>query len=41
MWVIKSRIVRWVGHAVRVGKKRNAYGGFLEETERKEITWKK
>jgi hypothetical protein len=40
MWVIKSRRVRWVGHAVRVGEKRNAYGIFLKETGRK-ITWKK
>jgi hypothetical protein len=28
--VLKSRRVRWVGHAVRVGEKRNAYRGFFK-----------
>jgi len=32
---------RWLGHAVHVGEERNAYGVFLKETGRKEITWKK
>jgi hypothetical protein len=31
--MIKSRMMRWVGHAVRMGDKRNAYRSFVGEPE--------
>jgi len=30
MWVIRSRRMGWVGHAVHVGEKKNVYGGFFK-----------
>jgi hypothetical protein len=41
IWAIRSRRMRLVGHAAHVEEKHNAYGVFLKETGRKEITWKK
>jgi hypothetical protein len=34
--IIKSRRMRWAGHVVRIGEKRNAYGkGFWWESQKK------
>jgi hypothetical protein len=33
--MIKSRMMRWTGHVVRMGEKRNAYRIFVGRTERK------
>jgi hypothetical protein len=38
VWVIILRIIRWVGHAVRIGKNRCIHG-FGGETRGKETTW--
>jgi hypothetical protein len=35
MRMIKSRRMRWAGHAARMGKKRNAYGILVEKPEGK------
>jgi hypothetical protein len=31
IWVIKSRIMRWVGHVARMGEGRGAYRGLVRE----------
>jgi hypothetical protein len=37
---IKSRIMRWAGHVVRVGEERKVYRMLVGKPERKETTWK-
>jgi hypothetical protein len=34
--VIKSRMMRWVGHVARKGELRSAYGALVEKSEGKE-----
>ena len=37
VWVIKSRIMMWVGHVARMGERRGAYGVLVWKPEGKKL----